>query len=66
MNLFKAILLKVGSALLFAVMQALVRALGDAIPLGQVVFYRSACAIIPVVLIYAWQQIGRASCRERV
>jgi drug/metabolite transporter (DMT)-like permease len=55
MNLLKAILLKLASALLFAVMQALVRALGDEIPLGQVVFFRSAFAIVPVVLIYAWQ-----------
>jgi drug/metabolite transporter (DMT)-like permease len=34
-------------------MQALVRSLGEAIPVGQVVFFRSAFAIIPVVVIYA-------------
>jgi drug/metabolite transporter (DMT)-like permease len=55
MNLVKAILLKIASALLFAVMQALVRWLGEAIPLGQVVFFRSAFAILPVVLIFAWR-----------
>jgi drug/metabolite transporter (DMT)-like permease len=55
MNLVRAILLKIASALLFAVMQALVRWLGDAIPLGQVVFYRSAFAILPVVVIFAWR-----------
>src|SRR5262245_60966883 len=38
---------------MFAVMQALVRSLGEAIPVGQVVFFRSAFAIIPVVVIYA-------------
>ena len=55
MNLVRAILLKIASALLFAVMQALVRWLGDAVPLGQVVFYRSVFAILPVVVIFAWR-----------
>src|SRR5262249_24277537 len=55
MSVFKAILLKLASALLFAVMQALVRWLGDTTPVGQVVFYRSAFAILPVVIIYAWR-----------
>lgn len=55
MNLLKAILLKIASALVFAMMQALVRWLHDSIPLGQVVFFRSAFAIVPVALIYAWQ-----------
>src|SRR6202521_5407732 len=55
MNLLKAILLKIASALVFAIMQALVRWLHDSIPLGQVVFFRSAFAIVPVVLVYAGQ-----------
>lgn len=53
MSVLKAILLKVISTLLFAVMGALVRWLGDSIPLGQVVFFRSAFAMVPVVVIYA-------------
>jgi drug/metabolite transporter (DMT)-like permease len=53
MNVLKGILLKIISALMFAVMQALVRSLGEAIPVGQVVFFRAAFAIIPVVVIYA-------------
>jgi drug/metabolite transporter (DMT)-like permease len=53
MNLFKAIGLKLLSALLFAAMSAFVRQLGDVIPVGQLVFFRSACAIPPVLLIYA-------------
>jgi uncharacterized membrane protein len=52
-NILKGILLKLASALMFAVMQALVRSLGEAIPVGQVVFFRSAFAVIPVVVIYA-------------
>ena len=53
MHSFKAIGLKLASALLFAVMSALVRQLGDVAPVGQMVFFRSAFAILPVVVIYA-------------
>ena len=56
MNILKAVLLKLVSAFLFALMSALVRYVGDAAPVGQVVFFRSACAIIPVVVIYAWRR----------
>lgn len=55
MNLFKAIGLKLLSALLFAALSALVRKLGDVTPVGQLVFFRSACAIPPVLLIYAFR-----------
>ncbi len=53
MNLFKAIGFKLISALLFAAMSALVRQLGNVAPVGQMVFFRSAFAILPVVVIYA-------------
>jgi drug/metabolite transporter (DMT)-like permease len=53
MNPFKAIGLKLISALLFAAMSALVRQLGDVTPVGQMVFFRSAFAILPVVVVYA-------------
>ena len=53
MHPFKAIGLKLISALLFAAMSALVRQLGDVAPVGQMVFFRSAFAILPVVVIYA-------------
>jgi drug/metabolite transporter (DMT)-like permease len=55
MNLFKAIGFKLISALLFAAMSALVRQLGSVTPVGQVVFFRGAFAVIPVLLIYAWR-----------
>src|SRR5215813_8057384 len=55
MHLFRAILLKVASALVFAVMSVLVRWLGDRYPVGQVVFFRSAFAVLPVIVIYAWR-----------
>ena len=55
MNLLKAVLLKLVAALLFAMMSVLVRWLGVRYPIGQVVFFRSAFAILPVVIIYAWR-----------
>jgi drug/metabolite transporter (DMT)-like permease len=62
-NAVKAISLKVASALIFAVMAALVRYLGTAYPIGQVVFFRSAFAIVPVVVIYAWRRELEAAIR---
>jgi drug/metabolite transporter (DMT)-like permease len=56
MNLFKAILLKLVSALMFALMSALVRYLGESVPLGQQVFFRSAFATLPLIVIYALRQ----------
>ena len=55
MNPARGIAFKLISAALFAVMQALIRYLGARYPVGQVVFYRSIFAIIPVVLVYAWR-----------
>src|SRR5262245_48209563 len=63
MNLLKAILLKVASALLFAVMSVLVRYLGDRYPGGQCVFVRSAVAMLPVVVSYAWRGELEAAVR---
>jgi drug/metabolite transporter (DMT)-like permease len=53
MNLFKAIGFKVISAFLFTCLSALVRQVSEVTPVGQIVFFRSACAIPPVLLIYA-------------
>jgi drug/metabolite transporter (DMT)-like permease len=55
MNPRKGIALKLISAVLFAVMQALIRYLGARYPIGEVVFYRSAFAIVPVIIVYAWR-----------
>src|SRR5581483_2126214 len=49
----RGIALKLVSALLFALMSALIRYLGARYPIGEVVFYRSAFAIVPVVAVYA-------------
>jgi drug/metabolite transporter (DMT)-like permease len=55
MNPSKGIAFKLISAALFAIMSALIRHLGARYPVGQVVFFRSVFAIIPVVLVYAWR-----------
>jgi drug/metabolite transporter (DMT)-like permease len=66
MNLGKGIVLKLISAILFAVMSALVRYLGVRYPVGQVVFYRSAFAILPVLGVYAWRgELAAAVRTER-
>jgi drug/metabolite transporter (DMT)-like permease len=54
-NTGRGIVLKLISAVLFAVMSALIRYLGARYPIGEVVFYRSAFAIVPVVVVYAWR-----------
>jgi drug/metabolite transporter (DMT)-like permease len=65
MNVLKAILLKLASTVLFAVMGALVRSFGETVPLGQVVFFRSFFAMLPVVVIYAWRRELRAALYTR-
>ncbi|MGF1475699.1 MAG: DMT family transporter [Geminicoccaceae bacterium] len=50
----RAITLKISAIVMFQVMAALVKALGDDYPVGQLIFARSAFALIPLaVLIYA-------------
>ncbi|MBV8754753.1 MAG: DMT family transporter [Hyphomicrobiales bacterium] len=53
MDIAKGIALKLASLLLFAVMSALIRGFGHTVPVGQVVFFRSVFALVPVVIIYA-------------
>ncbi|SPJ26105.1 hypothetical protein [Palleronia abyssalis] len=47
--------LRILSTLAFAAMAAFVKALGDAVPLGQVVFFRSAVALLPLVAFLWWR-----------
>jgi drug/metabolite transporter (DMT)-like permease len=43
----------IASVLLLSLMSALIRAAGAKFPVGEIVFFRSAFAILPVVIIYA-------------
>src|SRR6204780_1666346 len=63
MNTTKGITLKLVSAVLFALMSALIRYLGARYPIGEVVFFRSAFAIVPVVVVYAWRRELAAAVR---
>ena len=51
----KGIALRVLSGVLFTAMAASIKAIGDAVPLGQVVFFRSAIAMVPLV-VFLWLQ----------
>jgi drug/metabolite transporter (DMT)-like permease len=53
MNVPYAIAIKLASVLLLSLMSALIRAAGAKFPVGEIVFFRSAFAILPVVIIYA-------------
>ncbi len=48
------IVLRIGSTLAFAAMGSCIKSLGDGVPLGEVVFFRSAVALVPLVLFLAW------------
>ena len=48
-------LFKVASTLSFAVMLVGVKLLAERIPAGEVVFFRSAFALLPVLVMVAWQ-----------
>ena len=61
MDLLKGIGFKIISVMMMAVMSALIRKLGETTPVGQMVFFRSAFAILPVLLIYAWRGEIRAA-----
>jgi drug/metabolite transporter (DMT)-like permease len=64
-HLYKAIFLTLIAAVLFASMSALVRFTGATTPVGQVVFFRAAFAIVPVLLIYASRRELRAAVYTR-
>jgi drug/metabolite transporter (DMT)-like permease len=55
MNPFLGVLLQVLAMLAFTVQGAFVRHLSDRIPLGELVFARSALALVPLLLMLAWR-----------
>lgn len=65
MNLVKGISFKLISTLLFALMSVLVRYYGEYMPVGQIVFFRSLFAIVPVLVIYAIRNELRAAIYTR-
>jgi drug/metabolite transporter (DMT)-like permease len=55
LNVLTGILLKLASTLLFATMDVMVRWVGHAVPVGEVVFFRSFFGFIPLVVLFAWR-----------
>lgn len=55
MNPALGISLKVASALAFTAMSALIKVVSDVYPVGQLVFFRSAFAILPLLIWLAWR-----------
>jgi drug/metabolite transporter (DMT)-like permease len=52
---FLGITLKVASALAFTAMSAVIKMLADKYPIGEIVFFRSAFAILPLLIWLRWQ-----------
>ena len=60
-NIHIGIALILASTLAFTIMSALIRSLGDRIPLGEIAFSRSLFALIPLLLMLQWQgELGDA------
>lgn len=58
---------KIASTLAFAVMLVAVKMLAGRIPAGEVVFFRSALAVIPVLIMVGWQgELGTGLRTSRV
>jgi len=51
---FKGISLRVGATFFFTLMVLFIKWLSDEIPVGQVVFFRSAFALVPLVMFLMW------------
>jgi drug/metabolite transporter (DMT)-like permease len=56
LSIFAAIALKIAATLFFALMDAFARFAGQTVPVGEVVFFRSAFGILPVVIYFAWRR----------
>jgi drug/metabolite transporter (DMT)-like permease len=55
MNIVKAVSFKLASTLMFTVMGVQVRYLGGTYPEGQVAFFRSMFALIPILIVFGWR-----------
>ncbi|MEP4410564.1 MAG: DMT family transporter [Roseibium sp.] len=53
---FKGISLRVGATAFFTLMVLFIKWLSDSVPVGQVVFFRSAFALVPLVLFLMWSR----------
>jgi drug/metabolite transporter (DMT)-like permease len=66
MNPGRGIALKVASTFVFTLMLVCVKAVADTIPPGEIVFARSFFAVLPILVVLAWQgQVRDALKTER-
>jgi drug/metabolite transporter (DMT)-like permease len=65
LNVFAAISLKIAATFFFALMDAFARFAGQTVPVGEVVFFRSAFGIVPVVIYFAWRREIRTVLHTR-
>jgi len=65
MNILLGISLQLGATFLFTLMGALIRYVGDRIPIGEQVFARSFLALIPLLLMLAWRRELRTAFRMK-
>jgi drug/metabolite transporter (DMT)-like permease len=56
MNVFLGIALQLAATLTFTIMGALIRFVGDRVPLGEVIFMRSFIALAPLLIMLAWRR----------
>src|SRR5262245_5980196 len=56
---FTGIALKVASTLAFTVMATLIKLVSDSYPVGELTFFRSALALIPVCAWVGWRQFPK-------
>jgi len=64
-KLLIGIALQLGATLAFTVLGAIVRYLGDRVPVGEVVFVRSFVALVPLLLMLAWRRELAAAVRTK-
>ncbi|OLP54900.1 hypothetical protein BJF92_13940 [Rhizobium rhizosphaerae] len=65
MRPLRGIGLKVLSVLVFVCMSTFIKAAGNEIPTGQITFYRSVFAIIPIVIFLVWRGQLRTALHTR-
>lgn len=65
MHIVKAVSFKVISTLMFAIMGAQVRYLAGAYPEGQVAFFRSLFALMPVLIVFGWRGQLRGALKTK-
>ena len=65
MNVFLGIALQLGATFSFTVMGALVRFIGERVPLGEQIFARSFFALIPLVAMLVGARNSRVRCAPK-